>query len=334
MSDTKYQVFISSTYEDLKEERRAVEQTIIRAGDFPVGMEAFPAADEEQFSFIKSIIKQCDYYVLIISGRYGSLALDGKSYTQKEYEYAKEIGVPVLLMVREKREELPANKTEAIPENKKKLEQFIQDASTGRIRKGWETIDGLKLAVREALDHAKATKPRPGWVRGGHSTSAENLQMIISLREENDALKKKLEDTTPKILLPKNLAGLETKIKISGSHMVRTRSSRIRENFFFTISLGDVFSMIAPHLILPKIDSSVEKIIAALVVDREYPDENSSAASIDDGVFQKIKIQLSALNLITIGAGETSGGGVGLFWELTGLGKQEMFSRIAIVNKE
>jgi hypothetical protein len=81
MSDKRYQVFISSTYEDLKEERRAVEQTIIRAGDFPVGMEAFPAADEEQFEFIKTIISQCDYYVLIVAGRYGTLAPDVKSYT-------------------------------------------------------------------------------------------------------------------------------------------------------------------------------------------------------------------------------------------------------------
>lgn len=114
MSAKRYQVFISSTYDDLKEERKAIEQTIISAGDFPVGMEAFPAADEEQFDFIKSIISQCDYYVLVISGRYGSLAPDGKSYTEKEYDYAAEIGVPVLVMLRDERGELPVNKAEKI----------------------------------------------------------------------------------------------------------------------------------------------------------------------------------------------------------------------------
>ena len=84
----KFQVFISSTYEDLKDERKAVEETIIRSGDIPVGMEAFPAADNEQFEFIKTIIDVCDYYVLLIAGRYGSLAPDGLSYTEKEYLYA------------------------------------------------------------------------------------------------------------------------------------------------------------------------------------------------------------------------------------------------------
>ncbi|QLQ19617.1 MAG: DUF4062 domain-containing protein [Exiguobacterium profundum] len=63
----KFQVFISSTYEDLIEERKSVEETIIRSGDIPVGMEAFPAADDEQFEFIKTIIDACDYYVLIIA---------------------------------------------------------------------------------------------------------------------------------------------------------------------------------------------------------------------------------------------------------------------------
>ena len=91
--DKKYQVFISSTYEDLKSERKAVEETIIRAGDIPVGMEAFPAVDSEQFEFIKTVIRSCDYYVLIIAGRYGSLADDGLSYTEKEFRYAVECGI-------------------------------------------------------------------------------------------------------------------------------------------------------------------------------------------------------------------------------------------------
>ncbi|WP_458789993.1 DUF4062 domain-containing protein [Yoonia sp. MH D7] len=92
----KYQVFISSTYTDLIDERKAVEETIIRAGDIPVGMEAFPAADDEQFEFIKTVIDNCDYYVLITAGRYGSLAEDGLSYTEKEFRYAVEKEIPVL----------------------------------------------------------------------------------------------------------------------------------------------------------------------------------------------------------------------------------------------
>jgi hypothetical protein len=80
----RYQVFISSTYADLKEERSKVIQTIMELDCIPAGMEIFPAIDEEQFNFIKKIIDDCDYYLLIIGGRYGSISEDGLSYTEKE----------------------------------------------------------------------------------------------------------------------------------------------------------------------------------------------------------------------------------------------------------
>lgn len=54
-------------------------------------MEYFPAANEEQFAVIKRLIDRCDYYILILGGRYGSIEpKTGKSYTQLEYEYALE----------------------------------------------------------------------------------------------------------------------------------------------------------------------------------------------------------------------------------------------------
>ena len=81
--DKRYQVFVSSTYADLKEERQRVIQTLMEADCIPAGMELFPAADEEQFAFIKKVIDDCDYYLLIIGGRYGSTTEDGISYTEK-----------------------------------------------------------------------------------------------------------------------------------------------------------------------------------------------------------------------------------------------------------
>lgn len=99
MSSKRYQVFISSTYEDLVSERRGVQDVVISNGDFPVQMESFPAADEDQFEFIKTLIDQCDYYILIIAGRYGNVAEDGISYTHKEFRYAASKGIPILVMV-------------------------------------------------------------------------------------------------------------------------------------------------------------------------------------------------------------------------------------------
>jgi hypothetical protein len=57
--DKRYQVFVSSTYADLKDERRRVIQTLMEADCIPAGMELFPAADEDQFEFITRVIDDC-----------------------------------------------------------------------------------------------------------------------------------------------------------------------------------------------------------------------------------------------------------------------------------
>ena len=46
--DKRYQVFISSTYSDLKEERGKVMQTVMSLDCIPAGMEFFTAIDSEQ----------------------------------------------------------------------------------------------------------------------------------------------------------------------------------------------------------------------------------------------------------------------------------------------
>ena len=95
------QVFVSSTYADLRDERRRVSETLAKAGYIPAGMELFPAADERQLEYIKRVIDRSDYYVVIVGGRYGTLADDNLSCTEKEYEYALARKIPVLAPCRQ-----------------------------------------------------------------------------------------------------------------------------------------------------------------------------------------------------------------------------------------
>lgn len=202
MHEKRYQVFISSTFEDLKDERRAVQDVVISTGDFPVQMESFPAADEDQFEFIKSLINMCDYYILIIAGRYGTISDDGLSYTHKEFRYAVSQEVPVLVMLHNDLNKIEAGKSEKSDDGRQRLTAFIAEAQTGRLRKTWSSLEGLKLAVREALDNAKATKPRIGWIRGNAVTSVEALEELNEVRKENDKFKKALGDLEIELSMP------------------------------------------------------------------------------------------------------------------------------------
>jgi hypothetical protein len=113
--DARYQVFVSSTYADLEDERRRVIQTVIELDCIPAGMELFPATDEEQFQFIKRVIDDCDYYLLIIGGRYGSTTADGISYTEREYDYAIERGLKVIALLHGSPDDIPFGKSEKDP---------------------------------------------------------------------------------------------------------------------------------------------------------------------------------------------------------------------------
>jgi len=214
VQEKRFQVFISSTYQDLRDERRAVQDVVISMGDFPVQMESFPAADEDQFQFIKSLIDQCDYYVLIIAGRYGSVAEDGMSYTHKEFRYAVERNVPVLVLIHGQPGNITADRLESADVGKERLKAFIAEAEHKRLRKSWSNLGELKLAVREALDYAKATKPRTGWVRGDSIASLAALEELNKVRKENQEFRDALGNLTVDIPLP-NLPRASDRITIN-----------------------------------------------------------------------------------------------------------------------
>ena len=167
--DKRYQAFVSSTYEDLKNERQAVMGTLLENNFIPVGMEQFPASPMSQWDYIRKMIDLSDYYVLIVAGRYGSIDPDSNvSFTEKEYLYACEKDVPVLAFLYNDPDNIPARFCEKTDEGKKLLAKFRETVKrSGRLVKYYENPDDLKAKVAVALTNAIHDYPRPGWVRAG-----------------------------------------------------------------------------------------------------------------------------------------------------------------------
>ena len=55
MQKKKLQVFVSSTFKDLKVERQTAVQAILETGHIPAGMELFIAEDASQWDIIKGM---------------------------------------------------------------------------------------------------------------------------------------------------------------------------------------------------------------------------------------------------------------------------------------
>lgn len=316
--DKRYQVFVSSTYADLKDERSKVIQTLMEMDCIPAGMELFPAMDEEQFEFIKKIIDDCDYYLLILGARYGSIAEeDGLSFTEKEFRYAKEKGMKIIALVHGEPDQLPVAKTDKNPDLYKKLVAFRNDVCTNRLVKFWHS--SIELPGLVALNLPKTIKAYPaiGWIRGDGVTSNKALTELLSLKQENEELRKEVEKLSKK---PKhsisNLAGSEYVFTLEGTLIEHFGGPQLE--FSKKLSFKEIFKMISPMIMTPLSDAQVRDRFEQSLV-------TSGSLILSDKCYQTVKFQLEALELTEL----TIDNGV-LYWGLTPQGKHEIIESFVV----
>lgn len=91
-------VFISSTFYDLKEERKEIWELLKKYDVLVRGMEQFGARKEDSLTTCLTEVEQSDVYVGIIGYRLGSIDRNtGKSFTRLEYDKAHELGKEILI---------------------------------------------------------------------------------------------------------------------------------------------------------------------------------------------------------------------------------------------
>ncbi|MCE3027982.1 DUF4062 domain-containing protein [Salinicola sp. DM10] len=323
--DKRYQVFVSSTYADLKNERQHVIQALMEMDCIPAGMELFPAADEEQWNFIKKVIDDCDYYLLVIGGRYGSTTDDGISYTEKEFDYAVDQGLKVVALIHGAPDNIPFGKSETDPELREKLFAFKDKVMTGRLVKFWQAASELPGLVALSLTKTIKMYPAVGWVRANHAASEDILSDINQLRKQNAELQNTVNELGVQQAADiKGIADIDSEFTINGSYYIRRRGSSISQEYLFssTITWRNLFALIAPYLVENPNDGLVKRKLAASLLEREG--KSGSTISINDQEFKTVTIQLEAYGLITTSYNKTTQGGMALFWRLTKKGKQLM----------
>jgi hypothetical protein len=191
--EKKFQIFISSTQKDLIKAREEVTKVILNMYHIPIGMEMFSADNADQWDTIQETIDNSDYYVLIIGHRYGSETKEGISYTEKEFDYAKENGVPIYTYVRDRNiSTLPIERDEN-PEKITKLNAFIDKALENSMSEFWNQPSDLGQKISIALNKAFTRRPRIGWVRGDMAASTATLNELAILSKENRELKDEIQ---------------------------------------------------------------------------------------------------------------------------------------------
>jgi hypothetical protein len=187
--ERRFQIFISSTSDDLREQRQKIWESLVSLDYIVSGMEAFPATSDAQFEYIKQQIAQSDYYILVVAGRYGTIAENNVSYTEREFDYAQEMKLPTLVFPHRDITSLPISKTDQDQEKLELLKLFREKAARNRLCSYWTNSDELALNIIKALQSAIKTYPRPGWQRGDQASTNELLKEVHQLRAENDKLR-------------------------------------------------------------------------------------------------------------------------------------------------
>lgn len=188
----RLQVFVSSTFSDLRDERQAAVVAILREGHIPAGMELFGAESAEQMAIIREWIEESDVFLLLLGGRYGSVGLvSSLSYTELEYEHALKLSKPVLSLLMTE---------EAIKARERERPEFIERdhgveirafrarvMANGKMADFFASTDALDGKIGRALKTAEKDPALTGWIRGTEAVDAAAiLKQMTELRAEND----------------------------------------------------------------------------------------------------------------------------------------------------
>lgn len=339
--DKIYQVFVSSTFEDLQEERKEVMQALLELDCMPAGMELFPASNDDQWTLIKRVIDACDYYLLIIGGRYGSTNEHGISYTQMEFEYALETGKPIISFLHKKPGDIPASKFEQDPEKRTKLDTFRELAQKKLVRY-WETPAELGSTVSRSMIKLIKDFPAEGWVRAGSAVDEKSVKEIARLQKENSDLKEKLASVAVEApkgsdMLSQGEDELVLNYQVKAWHAKKSNYYILRDEIVCT--WNELFTAVAPYLInectefkmLNAIKSFVEENATETIKAYRGQGYNQfNNLEIDTNDYNVVKVQFRALGLISLSEKKRQVSDKNTYWKLTLYGDYIMTQLLAI----
>lgn len=338
--DRRYQVFISSTYMDLVDERREVIQALLEMDCLPAGMELFPAADDDQWTLIKQVIDESDYYVVIVGGRYGSTGPKGISYTEQEYDYAVAQEKPVLGFVHAHPEEIPSGKTQ--PNAQAELDAFLAKLKS-RMVKTYSSPAELGSVVSRAMIRVIKQQPGEGWVRGQHALTPELQAEIAELRARVSELSLELEARSAQNLATENLASGDDEYLLGITLRYYTKETKSEPRVQQTasgslpMSWNYILAALGPMLINEATELELARGFNELVTRRFQqldfaPDDFGSMLQLkpDAQAFGDVLVQLFALNHITHGIKKRSATDKAKYWALTQLGQDTLMKLRAI----
>ena len=312
----KYLVYISSTLDDLKTERRELTRIVTELGAIPVTMDAFDFALEEDRKIIYKAIEDCDYFLNLTAYKAGTAV--GKSYSlELECAYAAKMRIPVFALIIGEKARWKDSKKEKDAAAKKSLEAFKKKLEAHTYEK-WTNLADLKQKTLMLLSREMNLNPRRGWVPSNEAVDPSVANELSRLIRENETLKSKLKMEGTDII---------KKVREQIKHTIRVLAgNRISLSFYYTDGENwentrnfrylRLFKLLTPELSTPKTVEDISRFFGNILnpdlektVRKDYPTPSNT--------IKKIMADFTLLKLV-----KCTGTGENEAWEMTEYGKE------------
>lgn len=336
MSDErKYQVFVSSTFTDLHEARQELMVALLGQGLIPTGMELHPGEGNKRWSVIQRIINECDYYLILLGGRYGTLSPIGLSHVHREFVHATTKNKPAIALLHDQPDQLPEEQRETQSSGQAKFRDFRQLLQDQASCYYWSSPADLGEVVKRAIPEFIAQNPVPGWAREGQVTDLGARREVQELQQRIEELEQEKAELAAGASSGRQaLAGDDDPVTLEYSCNAYVKGNCKAVPAESTLTWRQVFAAVAPQMLEPASENAIRQALeehltgAALSdVQKQLPKAHAVRnVALTTASFNQIKVQLRAQGLI-----RKQGSGDGAVrWQLTALGDQTMTQLVAV----
>lgn len=188
-------IYVSSTFEDLKEFRAKVERTLRKLEHVAVCMEDYVATDARPLAKCRADVAACDALLCIVAHRYGFLPEqdnpESRSITELEYREAERLGIPRLAFIL--RDDVPWHLKFTDSHTKEneagaRVQRFREFLGKERLSGLFTNADDLATEVSAAIQRLAPPVPAPLPAKGAAAAAPEAREIRHAVLLAYDAL--------------------------------------------------------------------------------------------------------------------------------------------------
>jgi hypothetical protein len=319
----KYHIFIGSTLDDLKNERREASRIVMELGHFPVSAEYLDSGSRNWELLLAKTIEECDYFIAVVAHKYAPTG-GNASPLEEEYAIARKKNIPVISVIIDEKARWKASKKEKEEELIKKLEEF-KDKLRGGPYETWLNSGDLCQKLQNLLILQMNVAPQSGWVRADQKVAPSVANELSRLSMENERLKRQIQIEESEIV---------AKIREQMKNALKVLAlNNVTLSFYYTDGANwensrqfrylRLFKLLVPELSLSKTTAEVSRFLGTVLnpdlnktVRKDYPTPSNT--------IKKIMTDFSLLKLVKC-VNENEEAENEEIWEITEYGK-EFFS--------